>query len=167
MPTWTAMRDLATDDLVTEADMDAIRGNIEYLLDPNRQRILRDNGSYYATTSTAFVDVDATNLAATLDTHGGPVLALVSGSAWNASAGSAVYLDLAVDGARVGASFAGLLLVTSIAAGEEHNASFALLVTGLAAGSHTFKLQWKVNGGTGNLRATAASIPLGLTVIEL
>ena len=165
MPSWTTMNDLSTGDLVTEADMDAIRGNIEYLLDPNPQRLLRDNGGNYSTTSTAFVDVDGTNLAATITTHGGPVLVLASG-VYYGSASIVISLDIAVDGTRLGSSFAEGLYRKAVSTGADAF-TLAALVTGLSAGAHTFKLQWKVNTGTGYLQSAAAQTPVQLTVIEL
>lgn len=167
MPAWTTMNDLATGDLVTEADMDAIRGNIEYLLDPNQERILRDNGGYYQTTSTSFVDVDATHLAATLVTHGGPVLVIVSASGTHSAAGGRLALDIAVDGTRLGGNY-GLAEGAAPAANYRVNLSFAVLVTGLSAGSHTFKLQWLTSAATASLQADPTNnTPLQLSAIEL
>jgi hypothetical protein len=168
MPDWTAMNDLSTGDLVTEADMDAIRGNIEYLLDPNHARTRRDTASY-TTTSTTFVDVDATNLAISLETHGGPVLVSVAGAASMTGVGALTYFDLEVDGVRQGSasgSGAGLVAFTSPAASHQHNISLAHLVTGLAAGTHTFKLQWRVSATTATLYA-AANNPVHVMAIEL
>lgn len=170
MAVWVDMDDLETGDTVTEDDMDAIRGNIEYLLDPNKQRILRDNSGTYSTTSTEFVDVDATNLAATITTYGGPVLVIVSANIGNSIAAYATMLDVDVDGTRIGADFAyGLVYEESHGAGVGYlaNASFCVLVTGLEAGSHTFKLQWRVEGNTGYLQASTGRSPAGLTAIEL
>ena len=169
MPDWTLMNDLSTGDLVTEADMDALRGNLEYLLDPNHQRIRRDDAGDYATTSTVFVDVDATHLTLTLETHGGPVLVFLTGTASMSGVGSLTYFDVAVDGVRAGtpsASGAGLTTFTSPAASTQHNVSFSFLVTGLAAGVHTFKLQWRVGSTTGYLYANSNS-PVHFTAIEL
>ena len=135
MPDWTLMNDLTTGDLVTEADMDALRGNLEYLLDPNHERIRRDT-SNYTTTSTSFVDVDATNLVITLETHGGPVLVSLTGAISMAGTGAIVYLDVEVDGTREGSTSgtgSGLLDTTSSLANAPTNASFGHLVTGLAA----------------------------------
>lgn len=165
MPSWTTMNDLATGDLVTEADMDAIRGNIEYLLDPNKARVLRNNSGNYTTTSTAFVDVDATNLAVTLTTNGGPVLVIASGAARNTSSSDATCFDAAVDGTRIGADFdQGLVRVTGTNYGSM---AFAALVTGLSAGSHTFKLQWRVTAATGNLISESGKHPVQFSAIEL
>lgn len=165
MPTWTTMNDLATDDLVTEADMDAIRGNIEYLLDPNKAVVLRNNGGVYSTTSTSFVDVDGTNVKVTLTTNGGPVLILASG-AYNGSTGAILGFDIDVDGARVGNGYTYGLLYVYADSNEYRLMSLPVLVTGLSAGSHTFKLQWKVNTATANLQASA-NAPVMLSAIEL
>ena len=168
MPDWTLMNDLSTGDLVTEADMDALRGNLEYLLDPNQQRIRRDAGDY-TTTSTVFVDVDATNLTLTLETHGGPVLVFLTGRSSMSGVGSLTYFDVAVDGVRAGtpsAGDAGLTAFTSPATNAQHNVSFSFLVTGLAAGEHTFKLQWRVSSTTATLYANSNS-PIHFTAIEL
>jgi len=168
MPDWTTMNDLSTGDLVTEADMDAIRGNIEYLLDPNHQRIRRDAGNY-TTTSTSFVDVDAANLRISLETHGGPVLVCLTGAASMNGVGALMYFDVEVDGVREGsplATGAGLLALSSISSGTQVNIGFAHLVTGLAAGTHVLKLQWHVSSITATLHA-ASNNPLHFSAIEL
>ncbi len=153
---WSTMRDIDTGELVTEADMDAIRGNIEYLLDPPVERHLA--ASTPGTTSTSWVDADATNLKATLTTSGGPVLVIVSGSTSQTGAASSNFFDVAVDGTRVSGHTDGLTQKYSTGI---CNMSFEVLVTGLAAGSHTFKLQWRVSGGTGYLqRASFTAIEL-------
>lgn len=168
MPDWTLMNDLTTGDLVTEADMDALRGNLEYLLDPNHQLIRRDAGTY-STTSTSFVDVDPTNLALTLETHGGPVLVSLTGAGSMNSIGALTYFDVEVDGVRAGsssASGAGLIAYTSPAASTQQNVSFSFLVTGLAAGTHTFKLQWRVSSTTTYLYANTNN-PAHFSAIEV
>lgn len=166
MATWTTMNNLSTGDLVTEADMDAIRGNIEYLLNPNEQRQQHTAGSNYTTTSTSFVDVDATNLACTITTNGGPVLVIFTGTITNATVLKVVNLDIDVDGTRESGVSEGLLAVQEPVADYLMNGCFSTLVTGLDAGSHTFKLQWSVDGGTGKLWNTSAYVAQ-LIAIEL
>lgn len=168
MPDWSLMNDLTTGDLVTEADMDALRGNLEYLLDPNHQRIRRD-ASDYVTTSTSFVDVDPTNLVITLETHGGPVLVSLSGVVTNGGSGAITYFDVAVDGTREGtpgATGTGLFAISSPTSGAYTSINAGHLVTGLAAGTHTFKFQWRVSGNTATLHA-ASDRPLHFSAIEL
>jgi hypothetical protein len=168
MPDWTLMNDLTTGDLVTEADMDALRGNLEYLLDPNHQAIRRDAGNY-TTTSTTFVDVDATNLTITLETHGGPVWVGLTGMASINGVGAISYFDVEMDGVRLGSTSptgAGLVNFTTPSSGTQLNVSFSLLVTGLAAGTHTLKLQWRVSSITVTLYAIATN-PMHFSAIEL
>jgi hypothetical protein len=155
MATWTTMTDLSAGDLVTEADMDAIRGNIEYLLNPNNNGVVRASG--YNTTSTSFVDVDATNVKATILTNGGPVLVWVSASFSHSANFGVCNLDIAVDGSRQG-STGGLLASKLNSLNAEPAITIAILATGLSAASHTFKLQWKTNAGTLTLRANVDTI---------
>jgi len=149
MPEWTAMNALVTGDLVTEEDMAALRGNLHYLLDPNKARLIHNSGSGYTTTSTAFVDIDSTNLSITLQTHGGPVLVLFAANAYASSAAYRARFDLSVDGTRYSAMPLGLLQASNL--GNDVTAAtpvaFAVLVTGLEAGTHTFRPQWCVTGG--------------------
>lgn len=169
MATWTAMDNLATGDLVTEADMDAIRGNIEYLLDPNADAILYNNTADYTTTSATMVDVDATNLSITITTNGGPVLVTFSGAAQHNLARSTGF-DVAVDGTAQGATFTyGINMVTTNAntLNLYMPVSFAILITGLSAASHTFKLQWNTGGATAKLASQAAYIGVNFNAIEL
>ena len=115
------------------------------------------------------MDVDAANLTLTLETHGGPVLVSLTGASSMTGTGSLTYFDVAVDGVREGTpvvSGAGLIAYASPAASIQHNVSFSHLVIGLAAGVHTFKLQWRVTSTTGYLYATTNN-PVHFTAIEL
>lgn len=167
MPTWTAMKDLDTGDLVTATDMDAIRGNIEYLLSPNAGRTLYTGGAY-TTTSTSFVDVDGagTALEVTITTHGGPVLVCLTGSVTNNASGSRTYVDIAVDGTRLGRA-GGLIELRHCANNAEMSAVISILVTGLAAGSHTFKPQWRTDANTSTFIGATTESPIGIMAIEL
>jgi hypothetical protein len=51
MVSWTAMNDLSTDDIVTEADMDALRSNLEYIWEFTEHscRVVRTNALNLAT----------------------------------------------------------------------------------------------------------------------
>jgi len=73
MPSWTPMADLEMGDIVTEADMDAIRGNIEYLLNPNGDTV--NQSGPYTISTTSYADVDSTNLKITFETNGGFIFA--------------------------------------------------------------------------------------------
>lgn len=166
MATWATMNDLSTGDLVTETDMDTLRGNIEYLLNPNHEAIVYGTGNYL-TTSTSFVDVDATNLSITLTTNGGPVLVTFTCQVY--SSANVMAFDITVDGTRVGAGYSrGLTAQDLINDFDGANVSCTVLVTGLAAGSHTFKLQHlSGNGGNAIIMASSTYAPVSLSAIEL
>lgn len=166
MPGWTTMNNLTTGDLVTEADMDAIRSNIEYLHAANHDLVEHVEGTSYTTTSTTFVDVDAADLAQTLTTTGGNVLVLCTLVVSHPTAGARVEFDLEVDGARQGQDF-GLAYVYGSAITTQQPVALALVADGLSAAAHTFKLQWRVSGGTATLYSTSGTTPVVFHVIEL
>jgi hypothetical protein len=102
-----------------------------------------------STTSTSFVDVDATNLALTIVTTG-------NGAAGNAdimigfcgtlysSTSIRIYLRCLVDGVTIDADDG---LLVSEGSGVRP-VSFMRLHPNIAAGSHTVKLSWKTSSGT-------------------
>lgn len=168
MAAWTEVTYLDDDDLLTNAWVDMVAGNLAYLLDPNVDQVIRDNSAEYTTTSTSFVDVDATNVKATITTNGGPVLVCVSGSTQNSNVNQQCMFDIDVDGTRVGADHTfGLVVVETDTAANWQNMSFSVLVTGLGAGAHTFKLQWRVSANTGALEAADTNSALVISAIEL
>lgn len=155
--TWTTPKTWVTGEPLTAGDLNThLRDNLNALKTPPGDAYIANEASNYTTTSTAFVSVDATNLALTITTAGGDALVAFSGAVSNNTAGQAVYFDVDLDGVRQ-AGNDGINVLTSAAANSIGNAAFAWLVTGLAAGSHTFKLQWKVSGGTGTLYAGAGT----------
>lgn len=110
------------------------------------------DGGDYSTASTSFTPVDSTNMSFTLAIRGGPVLIGLLGSTLNSTYDLFTWFDVEVDGARIGDSNYGLLQVESKrASGIWENASFSYLLTGLSPGSHTFRLVWRVEGGTAYL----------------
>lgn len=163
--TWQAMSDLDPGDTLPASELDAMRLNLEYLLNPPHGRALLTGGNY-STTSTSFVDVDSTNAKVEITTSGGPVLVVVTAVVMSSVADGNVCLDLNVGGSREGQT-TGLMIVTCRSAGKRHNASFCHLVTGLSAGTHTIKLQWLASPGTGYLLAHSSDSPLELAAIEL
>jgi len=145
---WTTPKtDWTTGELVTAEDMNAVGENLAELGN------LRSAVAAYTTeadiafpnSGSAFEDVDSDNLNLTLSTSGGDVLVHFYGSIrqydnrWFS-------LDVEVDGTRLGGDD-GLLknehLNVSGASTGISAVSFTHLLRDLAAGSHTFKLQWK------------------------
>lgn len=162
--TWTTLPDLNDGDVLTGDHMDQIRGNIEYLLNPNSGLVKHNKGSSYYTTSTGFVDVDSENLSIALTTNGGPVLVLFVGTAY--ISGATLLFDIAVDGTRFASDNAyGLARLTTPSGNTP--VSFAVLVDGLSAGTHTLKLQWRVTSSIGDLSSHVANVPITFQAIEL
>jgi hypothetical protein len=121
----------------------------------------------YTTTSTTFVDVDGTNLALTITTGARRCLVGLVGTA-GMSAGTAdePMFDIAVDGTRIGAAF-GLWSVRASGNLDRGNASGTVLTDALSAGSHTFKLQWRVfSTGTAILHGATADAACRFWVVE-
>ena len=139
---WTTPKTWAVDELVTASDLNThIRDNLNALKVPPTDHYELNEGSDYTTSSTSFVDVDATNLALTITTTGGDVLVHFHGYTVNQG-----YFDLAVDGSRAGGDDGCIRFTTG-------PVSFTRLITGLAAGEHVFKLQWKTVGAALTLYA--------------
>ena len=99
------------------------------------------------TTSTAFVDVDAEKLALTLTTHGGDVLLGFTGTVQSSAGNGSTSFNVSVDGVDYVADDG--IIRSSIAFNLDNNRdkplSFVILIPGLEAGAHTFKLRWKVS----------------------
>jgi len=162
MPDWTAMNNLAAGDDVLEADMDAIRGNIEYLLEPNYDCNIT-SGSGYTVTSTSWAKLDAA-LDISLDTHGGPVLILVTLLANHASSGNGCW-DIAVDGTRLGNANSGLAQTPIDTAQPVTFHAISKPV----AGTHTISIYVKATAGTLTVYNTNGSVQPAITfsAIEL
>jgi hypothetical protein len=149
---WSAPRTWSVGELVTAALLNQhLRDNLEYLKTPPTALYVVNQSSDYTTTSTSFVNVDNTNLALTINTSGGDVLIGFFG--YISNGGGTIYLDVELDGVRI-AGDDGLL--RGAAAATQHYA-FVLLKSGVSVGTHTFKLQWKVNSGTATLFAGAGT----------
>lgn len=164
---WTAIPDKSTGDQMDETWYDTyFKANMEYLLDPNKDTTIHNEGSDYTTTSTSFVDIDATDLAITLTTNGGPVLVMAAGGC-TGSTTLTIHFDFTVDGTRYTSGNTNGIAPVTTGSGRLDLLSFAVLVTGLSAGSHSFKLQWRVNGGTGTLHSQTSDSPVYFAAIEI
>lgn len=156
---WTQPRDWSVDELVTAALLnEQLRDNLEFLKNPPTDLSDLDEASDYSTTSTSFVDIDATNLAQTIETEGGDVLVTFTGTVSHYQGAYRMYFDIDVDGARQGGDdgiFSQVLMTQTNPYGV--GICLAYWIQGLEAGSHTFKLQWKMNANTGYLFAGAGT----------
>lgn len=116
------------------------------------------------TTSTTFVD--ATSMSVTITTGAHRCMIAVAAVAELSSASpDDICLDIDVDGSRLGGTF-GSVDKQVFTANRRENLSFTTSTDVLSAGSHTFKLQWRVSAGTGTLYA-GSNVPLVMTVTEL
>jgi len=143
---WTTPKTWSSEPL-TSIDLNTyVRDNQNHLkdrLDASASRII-SGALAIKTTSTAFVDVDSHNLALTLTTHGGDVLLGFTGSVKNRVNNGTTSLNVAVDGVDYIADD-GIVAYQSAGDGGIRNTpvSFVMMIAGLSAGSHTFKLRWK------------------------
>ncbi len=138
---WTAPATWNPGQVISATDLNThLRDNLNYLLSGRaRQTIKRDNNADYSTSSTTFVDIDSTNLSITLNLSGTAVLLLFT--AVGTPSSGVAFIDFDIDGTRFaagGVDGMGIL-------GNRSVATIAALVTGLSAGSHTFKVKWKTN----------------------
>lgn len=149
MPTWSP-KTWSAGAVVTAADLNAeLRDNLNTLKNPPSDHHDADEASNYTTTSTAWVDVDATDFNLTLDTSGGDVLVGFSGALQiNDGNSRYVYLDVLVDSSPA-AGDDGILGMGLGGSAERYPVAFVRLISGLSAGSHTFKLRWKVDNSSG------------------
>ncbi len=101
------------------------------------------------TTATEFVDVDAAALSLSLTTHGGDVLLGFTGTVRHSVHSAETRFNIAVDGVNYIADD-GIVSVRISAGGDTGRnkpLSFVMMITGLSAGSHSFKLRWKTSSG--------------------
>ena len=157
---WTQPATWSVNQLVTADDLnEQLRDNLEFLKGPPTGAYKADQVADYTTTSTSFVDVDGTNFSFSLNTAGGDVLIGFTGTFLTNAANRQIYLDAHVNTlGRVGGDDG---LVMSQNPGESTNRPFSMafvyLLRSLPAGTHIFRVQWKVDSGTGTLYAGAGT----------
>jgi len=140
---WTTPRTWSSEVLTSDLLNTHLRDNLEHLYDrmQNNTEYTANESADYTTTSTSFVDVDATNFALTITTNGGNCLVGFTGFVDIGGASTQyVHFNVDVDGS---AYFADDGLGGGWDNLTKKLVSFVVLIEGLTAGSHTFKLQWK------------------------
>ncbi len=131
------------------------------------QKIVK--GVPYVISTNVWTDIDATNLALTITTHGGPVDINFSTTCIAVGAdGQFTGFDFTVDGTRFTVR-EGLTLNYGLrktnswySTGNKYTLGYAaaqVRVTGLAPGSHTFKLQW--------MRASSPGVDVNITADDV
>lgn len=149
---WTQPKTWSSEPLLSTDLNVHVRDNLDALKDPPSGEYTLNEGGDYTTTSTSFVDIDATNLSITIDTNGGDVFVMFVPSV--AASGQVVFFELLVDGSPHAGDDG---ICRGIPAGVGYVIPIIAIVTGLSAASHTFKLQWKVSSGTATLFAGAGT----------
>ena len=120
--------------------------------DPAFGRVVRTAGNL-TTTSTSLVDV--TGATVTFTTGAFPVAYGVAQAGWNNTINAANRFNVDIDGTLQHGSIG--IQVNQPTAGYRVNYSFSGQSVALSAGSHTIKLQWSVNSGTGTLECGSVS----------
>lgn len=158
---FSALTNLATGDLVTETEYDKIKNNFDYILLPNGEQILHSEAGTYTTTSTSFVDIDATDLSIDITTYGGRILIYLQCLA--ESSANVLYFDFTVDGTRVGQAFtAGLC---ALSANKQWVTVFAIVDK--TADTYTIVPQWRQSAaGTGTIQSSS-TIPVNFGAFEI
>ena len=152
---WTTPKDWSVDEQLTASKLNIhLRDNMNALKSPPSNDSALNLGSDISTSSTSFGDVDGTNLSLAITTNGGDVMVGFHGS-FEAGTVSRVYLDVYVDTADDGGDDG--YVVQGLSANIPETVSFIRLITGLSAGSHTFKLRWKSTGVSVTLYAGAGT----------
>ena len=118
------------------------------------------------TTSSATF-VDATGLTTTITTGAHRCVVIFTAAGHAPGVNNNLAVDLAIDGTRQGQAYG--LVITQAANANVHNEnlSFVYVTDALSAASHTFKIQWRVDAGTGTMFASTGVTPAILTVLEL
>lgn len=145
-------------ELATAAKLnEQLRDNITYLFTRPRDEQLVNEATNYTTTSTTFVDVDATDLSKTITTTGGDILAVFVAPVQHSALDGKIYLDFMLNGARQGGDD-GLAIYECARAGQNaQTLTIYLRMTDLIAGSYTLKVQWKTSGATATMFAGAGT----------
>jgi len=157
--TWTEPKTWVAEPLVAGDLNTHLRDNLNALKDPPTAHYDPDETSDYTTTSTSFVNVDSDDLSLAITTSGGDVLIGFHGYVQPGLNNDNIFFDVEVDNVRIGGNdgIIGAQRAATATTPGRFGLSFTRLITGLAAGSHTFKLQWRVTGNTGILFAGAGT----------
>lgn len=138
-----------------------VRDQLNALKTPAGWYQIVNEAADYTITSTSFVDIDATDLSATITTGGGDVLAFFTGCFTNAGGNIKNYFDIheSVANARLGGDD-GMVIVSNQTSTLVASVTLCGRFTSLSAAAHTFKVQAKVASSTLTIYAGAATATL-------
>lgn len=145
MASWVDLVNFAPGQLLGSDDANQILENARFLRSPARHFYQRGFGdANYTTTSTTFVNIDGTNMDVELQTFGGPVRVELH-CRIDHTTNAFAHFDIIVDGVSISNDTNGVYVAATNATGL--GISFSRLIP-LAAGLHTFALQWRTSTGT-------------------
>lgn len=154
---WTDLTNVTTGQLIDATLFNNILDNQRYLLERAAASQIYVAGSNYTTTSTSFVDVDATNLKLAI-TPASERLLVFASARLSVSANRA-FLDLAANSVRAGDTSWGL--------GGTESAAITQMLTivgywsGLTPGNnYDVTLQWRVTSGTATIHNTIDTVAM-------
>ena len=146
---WTTPKTWSSEPL-TSIDLNTyMRDNQNHLkdrLDASASRVVGE-GAVFTTTANEFVDVDTTKLALTLTTHGGDVLLGFTGTVQFSLSSATIHLNVSVNNVDYVGDDGVIGIMNGGTRDSQRNkpVSFVVLIPGLSAGSHTFRLRWKTS----------------------
>lgn len=145
MATYPTIAQFTEKQILTAADLNELVDAVDIIRDPGRYYYLKNSGDAdLTTTSTSSADLSA-NFSTTIDVSGNPVRVILY-SGRHTTTATLTEFDLLVDGVSVRGGTAIWRAVTNVPV------NLCWVVDGLAAGSHTFKIQWRITGaGTSTL----------------
>lgn len=118
---------------------------------PDGASTIHSEGTNYTTTNTSFEDVDATDLSLTITTRANASVDIYVTLSFSNNGANTVYFDIDVDGSRVSNKANGIVHQQVSPADYAISLMLHTVASGLSAGSHAFKLQWRVSAGTGTI----------------
>jgi hypothetical protein len=142
--TWTAPKTWTDEEFVDAAELNThVRDNQEWL----RNRPYADiTLGAVTTTSTSFVELTGSEISVT--STGGRMVIFANCATANNTNGQNTFLDLAIDGTRVGNATNGLAVITSPLANHTDSMGIVWFTdTPPSAGAHDYTIWWKVSAG--------------------
>ncbi len=154
---WSSPRSWSTGELVSASLMNThVRDNLEFLKGPPTDQDVVNLGADITAAVTSFADLDATNLDIQITSAGGDIMIGFSGSIINSTPTSCMFDVIEVGGSRIGGDD-GLFVVTPSTATQRLPVNFVVLLTGIAAGVHRYRIQQRSVSGTTTLHAGAGT----------
>jgi hypothetical protein len=159
-PAWTPSMPASQDRL------NILSNDIAFLFQKALSVTKRNNAGDYSTSSASFVDIDGTNLAATILCTTGRVRVTLIGTFYADAASRQMSVDFTMDGTRFNASFTNGLASETMDT-NSRVCTFTDIKTGISAGSHTFKVQWLTGSGTAKLRSNTTQEVVTFIIEEI